>query len=281
MPINNSKYFSNINYYRNIKKYEDDRRRLKHILTTASTGRALMDNTYTYDDVNNITNLKSNAPIPQAGFMGGNFEYNYEYDDLYRLVSANGHFRGAESEDKYNLSMSYNPTGSILQKNQVHQTRDYDNPAWETRGKTTYKWDYKYEGTQPHAPSQIGDNAYTYDANGNLTSWHGTTNNQRRDILWDEENRIRAIAENGSTHHYMYDASGERVIKATGDGQAIYINGFPMGGSGTVGSYTMYVNPFMVATSNRFTKHFYIEGQRIVSKIGNLHNSSMYSLQIR
>jgi YD repeat-containing protein len=56
--------------------------------------------------------------------------------------------------------------------------------------------------------------------------------------LWDEENRIRAIADNGKTHHYMYDASGERVIKSTGDGQAIYINGFPMGGSGTVGNYT-------------------------------------------
>ncbi len=105
-------------------------------------------------------------------------------------------------------------------------------------------------------------------------------------VFTRKENRIRAIAElersvnrqrkrkiifccqNGSTHHYIYEASGERVIKATGDGQAIYINGFPMGGSGTVGNYTMYVNPYMVVSNMNYTKHFYIEGQRVVTKLG-------------
>ncbi len=248
--------------------YENDRRRLKHILTSASTGRALMDNTYTYDDVNNITNLKSNASIPETGFKGGRFDYNFEYDDLYRLTGANGLFEGSESEHRYELTMKYSSTGCILNKDQLHQSRDRGASIWETRGKTTYEFDYKYEGEKPHAPSQIGENAYTYDANGNATEWRSTKSNQRRQILWDEENRIRAIAENGSTHHYIYDASGERVIKATGDGQAIYINGFPMGGSGTVGNYTMYVNPYMVVNNMNFTKHFYIEGQRIVSKLG-------------
>jgi len=112
--------------------------------------------------------------------------------------------------------MSYSPTGSILSKNQVHQSRDNGEPVWETSAKTTYQFDYKYEGTKPHAPSQIGENAY------------------------------------------IYDASGERVIKATGDGQAIYINGFPMGGSGTVGNYTMYVNPFMVVSNSKYIKQFTI-----------------------
>ncbi len=249
-------------------EHEPDRRRLNHITTTSSTGRLLMDNTYTYDKVNNITNLKSNAPIPELGFRGGRFDYSYEYDDLYRLKGASGHFEGAESEHRYELSMSYSPTGNILNKNQLHQSKDRDETVWGTKGKTTYNWEYKYEGNKPHAPSLIGEHAYSYDANGNTTGWQSTRNNQRRNILWDEENRIRAIAENGSTHHYMYDASGERVIKATGDGQAIYINGFPMGGSGTVGNYTMYVNPYMIVNNMNFTKHFYIEGQRIVSKLG-------------
>ncbi len=43
-----------------------------------------------------------------------------------------------------------------------------------------------------------------------------------------------------------------------------------MGGKGTTGNYTMYVNPFMVVNSMKFTKHFYIEGQRIVSKLGDM-----------
>ena len=154
--------------------------------------------------------------------------------------------------------MSYSPTGSILSKDQFHQSMDRGESVWETRGKTTYTMDYKYDGNKPHAPSKIGENAYSYDANGNTTGWQSTKNKQRRDILWDEENRIRALAENGSTHHYMYDASGQRVIKATGDGQTIYINGFPMGGSGTVGNYTMYVNPYRVVSNMKFTKHFYI-----------------------
>ncbi|NOQ25366.1 MAG: hypothetical protein GQ564_08385, partial [Bacteroidales bacterium] len=118
--------------------------------------------------------------------------------------------------------------------------------------------------------SQIGELTYTYDANGNQTGWQDTTRNQHREILWDEENRIRAIADNGLVNHYIYDASGERVIKSNGDGQVIKVNGFPMGGKGTTGNYSMYVNPFMVVNSMKFTKHFYIEGQRIVSKLGDM-----------
>ena len=217
-----------------------------------------MDNTYTYDDVNNITKLKGISPIPEEGFLGGNFEYNYNYDNLYRLESASGHWNGYDKKHRYNLEMQYSPTGSIKRKNQLHEDYNSLSYAWDEKNKTSYDWDYKYEGTKPHAPSQIGENEYAYDANGNQTGWQSTVNNQRRDILWDEENRIRAIADNGQTHHYLYDASGERVIKATGDGQSVYINGFPMGGSGTVGNYTMYVSPYLVATNVRFTKHYYI-----------------------
>ncbi|WP_146131014.1 RHS repeat-associated core domain-containing protein [Marinilabilia salmonicolor] len=250
--------------------YESDRRRLHHIESLTSAGRKMMDNTYIYDKVNNITGLKSEAPIPSADLKGGRFEYNYEYDDLYRLTDATGHYEGATHEHEYTLSMDYSTTGRILQKGQEHIRRGYDDVDWAPRHKTTYDWEYRYEGEKPHAPSQIGENTYAYDANGNTTGWQSTKNNQRRDILWDEENRMRAIADNGVAHHYMYDASGQRVIKATGDGQAVYVNGFPMAGSGTVGNYTMYVNPFMVVSNMKFTKHFYIEGQRIVSKIGEM-----------
>jgi RHS repeat-associated protein len=35
-----------------------------------------------------------------------------------------------------------------------------------------------------------------------------------------------------------------------------------------MGNYTVYVNPYLVLRSGGYTKHFYIEGQRIVSKLG-------------
>jgi len=239
--------------------YEQDRRRLSHITAATSNGRKMMDNTYSYDKVNNILSLVNEAPQVTPNKKGGPFEYVYQYDDLYRLTHAEGDWKGATHEQRYELDMQYSPTGSILHKTQTHDCMSYDEPGtWVPKHKTTYDWEYKYEGSKPHAPSQIGENAYSYDANGNTTGWQSTKNNQRRNILWDEENRIRAIAENGTTHHYIYDASGERVIKATGDGQAIYINGFPMGGSGTVGNYTMYVNPFMVVSNSKYIKQFTI-----------------------
>jgi hypothetical protein len=67
---------------------------------------------------------------------------------------------------------------------------------------------------------------------------------QERKIMWDEENRIRSIYNNGSQHHYIYDASGERVIKGKSTGQRIFVNGEWKAGSGGMGTYTVYVNPY-------------------------------------
>ena len=92
------------------------------------------------------------------------------------------------------------------------------------------------------------------------------------------ENRIRSIYDNDSQHHYIYDASDERVIKGKSTGQRIFVNGecLPAGasaeagkaGSGGMGNYTVYVNPYLVLRSGGYAKHYYIEGHRIVSKLG-------------
>ena len=123
--------------------------------------------------------------------------------------------------------------------------------------------------SQPHAPVHIGKQQYSYDANGNQTGWTHDVSGQRRQIIWDEENRIRAIADNGSAHHYIYDASGTRVLKGKSNGQSIRVNGEWKAGSGNMGNYTVYVNPYLVLRSGGYTKHYYIEGQRIVSKLGS------------
>jgi hypothetical protein len=58
-------------------------------MTAETTAKRLfMDNTYTYDKVNNILELKNNAAIPASNLMGGSSEYSYEYDDLYRLTQS-------------------------------------------------------------------------------------------------------------------------------------------------------------------------------------------------
>jgi RHS repeat-associated protein len=242
--------------------YEPDRRRLSNVAAMTKGGRLMMDNVYEYDKVNNIISLKNNAPIPSANLMGGQSEYTFEYDDMYRLTAAEGSFKGASDQHSYTLAMSYNTVGSILQKNQVHRRKDVQ------QKKTTYNLTYQYGDTQPHAPSHIGHNTYTYDANGNQTGWTDDASGQRRTVLWDEENRVRAIYDNGSLHHYVYDAAGERVLKAKSTGQRIFVNGEWKAGNGQMGNYTVYVNPYIVLKSGGYTKHYYVEGQRIVSKLG-------------
>ncbi len=253
--------------------YEDDRRRLAHMTAKTAAGRSMMDNAYTYDKVNNILNLKNNAPVPSPNLMGGSSEYSYEYDDLYRLTDAKGSFKASNEEHRYKLEMKYNSVGSILEKAQSHE-RSSGGTNWTTQKKTSYTQSYTYSIQQPHAAVHIGEQTYSYDANGNQTGWTHDKSGQRRAILWDEENRIRSIMDNGATYHYIYDASGERVLKGHSSGQALHVNGEYKGGSGNMGNYTVYVNPFIVLKSGGYTKHYYIEGQRIVSKLGSGMNDS-------
>jgi RHS repeat-associated protein len=242
--------------------YEPERRRLEKMTAQTSAKRVFMDNVYEYDKVNNILSLKNNAPIPSPNLMGGTSEYNYSYDDLYRLTGAQGHYRGPNDEHTYTLAMSYNTVGGIIQKTQEHKRKDQE------QKKTTYNLDYTYGSEQPHAPTHIGEQTFSYDANGNQTGWESDISGQRRKILWDEENRIRGIYDNGALYHYVYDASGERVLKGQSTGQRIFVNGEWKAGSGQMGNYTVYVNPYLVLRSGGYTKHYYIEGQRIASKLG-------------
>jgi RHS repeat-associated protein len=248
--------------------YEPGRRRLKNMTAQTSAKRLFMDNVYTYDKVNNILNLTNNAPVPTPNLMGGSSEYNYSYDDLYRLTTASGTFKGANDDHAYTLSMSYNSVGGITQKNQNHTRKG------TVEKKTTYDMTYTYGQDQPHAPIHIGQQAFTYDANGNQLGWKDDKTGQRRNILWDEENRIRAVYDNGAYYHYTYDAAGERVLKGQSTGQRVFVNGQWKAGSGQMGNYTVYVNPYIVLRSGGYTKHYYIEGQRIVSKLGGGWNNT-------
>ena len=249
--------------------YEDERRRLSSMTATTAAGRAMMDNQYGYDQVNNILSLKNNAEVPASNLMGGSSQYSYEYDELYRLTQAEGKFTGSNHTHRYSLSMQYNSVGGITEKQQVHERKSNEEGSWKEQKKTTYRQSYEYGDSQPHAPVHIGKQKYSYDANGNQTGWTHDVSGQRRQIIWDEENRIRAIADNGSAHHYIYDASGTRVLKGKSNGQSIRVNGEWKAGSGNMGNYTVYVNPYLVLRSGGYTKHYYIEGQRIVSKLGS------------
>ncbi|MFD0975275.1 SpvB/TcaC N-terminal domain-containing protein [Salinimicrobium gaetbulicola] len=259
-------------------EYEPDRRRLKNLIAETASDRKMMDNVYTYDNVNNILRLQNKAEIPESNLMGGQTDYNYEYDDLYRLTGATGSHLGSDHENRYSLKMRYNSVHSIVKKEQVHRFKGYDETEWSPRNKTTYTFDYEYGESQPHAPVHIGEQTYTYDANGNQTGWTHDTSGQEREIIWDEENRIKGIADNGEINNYVYDAAGERVLKSHGGGQNVRVNGKNAGGQGSIGNYTIYVNPYVVVRNSMITKHFYIGSQRVTTKLAESSDGLLQEL---
>jgi RHS repeat-associated protein len=247
--------------------YEPERRRMQNLLTTTGNGRRIIDNTYTYDRVDNILSLTNNAPVPGNNLMGGSSQYSYAYDDLYRLTTAAGAFKGPHEQDRYSLTMEYNTVGSILRKTQTNDKSPNGNNKWIAQKKTTYDWSYTYDDGQPHTATHIGTQTYTYDADGNQTGWADDKTGQRQKMVWDEEDRLRAVSVNGQANSYVYDAGGDRVLKGAGSGQTVFVNGDISSASGGVGNFTVYVNPYLVVKSGEYSNHYFIGSQRIATRL--------------
>jgi len=248
--------------------YEADRRRLQNMVVSAGNGasRRIMDNDYVYDKMDNVLSLTNNAPVPSSNLMGGSSQYGYTYDDLYRLTTASGSFKGPNEQDRYSMSLEYNTVGSITRKTQTNDKSPNGN-KWIPQKKTSYDNTYTYDTKQPHTATHIGAQTYTYDADGNQTGWTADKTGQRQNRVWDEENRLRSVSVNGQLNSYVYDARGERVLKGKGSGQTVYVNGGLNGSSGGVGNFTVYVNPYLVVKSGEYTNHYFIDKQRITTRL--------------
>jgi RHS repeat-associated protein len=248
--------------------YEPERQHLTQMNVT-SNSKQLMDNTYKYDVLNNVLGITNGAGA--TGDVGGSTSHAYTYDDLNRLISAAGVYKGTKDTGNYTLSMQYDIMGNILQKNQANTKNGQKQTA------TTYNLSYKYEGSKPNAATEIGDRKFTYDENGNLTNWEDTATNDFRQLAWDEENRLKLISDNGYISNYVYDANGERVVKSSGGSQGVYINGAPAGiVNHSDNNYTVYVSPYFVVQNERFTKYYYAGSNRVTGKIGNGQFENQY-----
>jgi RHS repeat-associated protein len=246
--------------------YNDQTRRLSN-LNAVRQGNTIFQNlSYSYDKVGNILGLKNDVALPQANDYGGPSLQRFTYDDLYRLTKAQGVFPAnpnAALADKsacngvptshcrvYDLGMSYDSIHNIQTKAQ----RDTRYPPGNTQGvvqkKTDYDFTYGYGSPHPHAPTHIGVRTYSYDANGNQTGWTHDQNGTRRTIVWDDENRIQSVADNGSTKDYKYDDHGDRIIKRGPQGETVYVNQF-----------------YTDRPGSNATKHVYAGTSRIASKL--------------
>ena len=280
--------------------YDKQRERLQAMNLTAD-GRAVMENKYQYDAVDNILGIANAVDPTQANSnnnsnnnkakLGGAFNHTYAYDDLNRLIKANGEAKGA----KYEMTMTFGRMSEPLTKVQKVDS---------TKTAQSYNFTYKYEDSNnPTAPTQIGHEHYTYDANGNPTLVEDDSLNTERHMYWDEDNRLMVLSDNGKTSRYTYNSAGERIVKSHGDLEGVYVNGAPQGSPLTASTsgcasekqassfftrlalkfhetedYTIYPAPIITVTKNRFTKHYFIGDKRIASKLGTGKFSNVYGI---
>jgi RHS repeat-associated protein len=134
--------------------------------------------------------------------------------------------------------------------------------------------DTSYRRTAGEAPQPIiKKQDYAYDANGNLLTINsyspsGAGGSSKRGLLWDEENHLLGVNDNGYVSTYWYDASGERTVKQSGDALSVAVNGTLSGASTGTTNFTAYINPYTVINNgNQMSKHIYVGTQRIMSKL--------------
>jgi RHS repeat-associated protein len=200
-------------------------------------GAALQDYGYDYDLVGNILAIHDRAPgsgirnnpealsagnpvLAQLLVSGDALNRRFEYDPIYRLLSASGREcdRPPEGEPfdnqprctdltrsrAYTERYAYDPMGNMLRLEHRNGTGGF------TRAFTVETANNRLR------EMKIGDSpfAYTFDANGNRRS--ETT---ARHFEWNHADQLKAFrtqtagAEPSVYAHYLYDATGQRVKK--------------------------------------------------------------------
>ncbi len=290
--------------------YSNERRRLGTLVVSNQKGN-IMDNTYSYDQLDNITKLvnKGMAQHTKDGkTIGGGVTHNYTYDAWNRLVEAHGTFSGADDKNaKYDLFMAYDELYNVTSKKLDVEQTNLQFPGTLKAGHTL-KYQYDRENNDPFrllsvsaSEYRVADDEetaaevtadkivntrseYAFDANGNQTqvatgkeAKEGVEELPQanlRQLLWDEDNRLLAINDNGHVSNYFYDANGERTVKMSAGMEELYINGSSAGDEKKFGAkFVAYVSPYLVLKNGgEYTKHIYAGTERIASKIGDFES---------
>ncbi len=168
------------------------------VLTTgggSGSGTAYQDLRYVYTPDSNVSDIYDNLVAGGAG------DQHLSYDSLDRLTLANGPYgtNGANAS----LTYTYDELGNLTFNTQVGTY------SYPTSGSSSVR---------PHAVSTAGSNAYSYDANGNMTSGAGRT------LTWNLENKPLTVTVAGQTTTFVYDGANERVKKIAGSTTTRYIS---------------------------------------------------------
>lgn len=162
-------------------KYNEYTLRLENLKTG---GGSLQNFHYEFDNVGNIRSITDSV---------NSASQNFEYDDLYRLIRAEGSY-GIKN-------YSYDSIGNIIEKDGVIYT-------------------YGGNDSGPHAVTRSSDGlSACYDANGNMIAKNG------RSYEYDYENRLVKVTDESGRilARFLYDGDGGRVKKISGSEVTIYL----------------------------------------------------------
>ena len=170
--------------------YDPYRRWLSAINTRNGYNTTFQNLQYSFDRVGNVLSITNQAR---------NVSQSFQYDDLYQLVKAHGFSDDQNKKNEYLQSYTYDTIGNMIKKTSYNHLT----PGNEMPNILNYTFNYSYNGTRPHAPDQIGNWTYSYDANGNVIKkvrLAGSTGNSSQTdhltpapslilsvILWDRE----------------------------------------------------------------------------------------------
>ncbi|WP_160150190.1 SpvB/TcaC N-terminal domain-containing protein [Nonomuraea solani] len=256
--------------------YDAADRSLALLSSTLPSGYEFQRYRYGYDDVGNITRLQNDTNIPEGSTtpkFGGPSTQTYIYDNLYRLTQASGQYTpDIHKTDTYAFRLTYDTVHNIVGKHQRHAIVNSEGVEQVQQG-TTYTHVYEFDGSRPHAPTEVGPLDLRYDDNGNVINQESDEHGKpRRQLIWDEDNRLACVhdttkndtqPQNPSacddrhkppTVRFTYDDQGQRVVK---DGPQT----------------TLYPNQTYTARNQTEYKHVFVGTTRIASKTAKPGNA--------
>ncbi len=169
---------------------------------------------YSYDENNRIES------VDLSDFGLSTFDFSYDSAGrMTNLVYPNG----------VTGSFVHNPNGRIIEYSYNDGTSNFLHHVMERNALGFKTVEDIYEGTVPNFTNELrqtrthneadqllsaGTDAYSYDANGNLTNAAGDA------YTWDHDNRLTSVSGgSGSvTTEYLYDASGARIGRTVAGG---------------------------------------------------------------
>lgn len=239
--------------------YHPQRRWVEQLRLTGSDG-PIMDWQLEYDTETNVVSSR-NELLPEG--MGLSQHHQYAYDERYRMIEATGTLTGADGAQSYSLFQEFDNQHNLRRKQQQLSQND------DLLPEQSYDRNYEYDSDHPHQVARVGGLGFEFDANGNQIGYNGAYGSYRyRQLIWDEEDRLMGVSENGYISRFTYDANHRRVIKSHGGLEGVFVDGAPAGGVYHDHTYTAYVSPLLTVEKEGFSKHYFANGRRILTKQG-------------